>query len=187
MLARRAVHLLAWMLACVSLGDQATAQQLPNFPPPAMKRQCPRTANDVKFMAPNLPTNSPCKFSSRDSPYCDPPPCFSGKIHPITSQPQGGCLGTDKNGNVSGSGRACIVVLPRIGAEQCLGVGSRTNSATSTPESARSASQGTAASPWTRATCWRLSIGSMLMQSVKETLAEPVARQLVGADAPNVH
>jgi|EP01043_Picozoa_sp_COSAG02_P023211 hypothetical protein len=33
----------------------------------------------------------------------------------------------------------------------------------------------------------RLSIGSMLMQSVKETLAEPVARQLVGADAPNVH
>jgi hypothetical protein len=27
----------------------------------------------------------------------------------------------------------------------------------------------------------------MLMQSVKETLAEPVARQLVGADAPNVH
>ena len=31
----------------------------------------------------------------------------------------------------------------------------------------------------------RSSIGSMLMQSVQETLAEPVARQLVGPDAPS--
>ena len=91
-------------LACVLLVGNATAQltpsEIPNFPPPAMQRQCPRTSSDVKFMAPNIPSNAPCKPFSADSPYCDPPPCYSGATDPL-GFPQGGCHGKDENGRVS--------------------------------------------------------------------------------------
>ena len=102
--ARMLIASLLVCLACVSLVGNATAQltpsEIPNFPPPAMQRQCPRTSSDVKFMAPNIPSNAPCKPFSADSPYCDPPPCYSGATDPL-GFPQGGCHGKDENGRVS--------------------------------------------------------------------------------------
>ena len=160
----RAPALLAWLACVLALVNQATAQPpppaVPNFPTAAMKRQCPRTAADFQFMAPNLPTSNPaCHPRSAEDPYCEPPPCFRGQTNPVTHEPQGGCHGTDENGHVSGGERTRLDDLPCVAvrkAEQGLGVvRSRTNSATSTLESAKSASQGTAASPWMRVTSWR--------------------------------